>query len=227
MDEYFEGGGGKAMHPGGFGIPSEDCNCRCCLLQRARWAITDEEFTKMNGDTGELVRISEKDFQSFKDKCIKVSSRKKELDKREEKLYNYGAYNNSNDPDGKKRDKHAKRYYESIRNSKKENIVDTISQNSGIDKESVSKMYDHLFINEHNLNNKRQTFFPDYYIAESVQRLRSGINIQKHDLTLIRHEAMEYDLMSHSGMEYLEAHEKVNEFFNYGNDLNKWLSKNE
>jgi hypothetical protein len=67
VEEPFEIKGRKAMHPSDFGVASEDVNCRCVCLQRAKWAITDEEFTKMNGDTGELVRMREKDYQSFKD----------------------------------------------------------------------------------------------------------------------------------------------------------------
>ena len=41
-DEYFEIVGKKAKHPGDFGDPAEDCNCRCALLTRARWALDDE-----------------------------------------------------------------------------------------------------------------------------------------------------------------------------------------
>ena len=44
LDEPFEMGGKKAMHPGGFGDPSEDCNCRCQLLQRARIALDEKEL---------------------------------------------------------------------------------------------------------------------------------------------------------------------------------------
>lgn len=66
LDEPFEVAGMKAMYPGAFGIASEDCNCRCCLLQRARWALSDEEYTKMDGDRNELVRLKEKDFEDFK-----------------------------------------------------------------------------------------------------------------------------------------------------------------
>ena len=44
LDEPFEVGGMKVDCPGGFGIASEDCNCRCCVLQRARWAVKSEGF---------------------------------------------------------------------------------------------------------------------------------------------------------------------------------------
>ena len=68
VDEYFKSESGyKALYPGNFGIPSEDCNCRCCLLQRAKWALSDEEFTKMNGKTNELQHFeSIDDYNKFK-----------------------------------------------------------------------------------------------------------------------------------------------------------------
>ena len=68
VNEYFTSESGyKALYPGGFGVPSEDCNCRCCLLQRAKWALTDEEFTKMNGKTNELKHFENvDDYNRFK-----------------------------------------------------------------------------------------------------------------------------------------------------------------
>lgn len=53
LDEPFEVGGMKAMFPGDFGDPAEDCNCRCALLQRARWELDDEE-TQYLGDTSAM-----------------------------------------------------------------------------------------------------------------------------------------------------------------------------
>lgn len=44
LDEPFEVAGMKAMYPGDFGDPAEDCNCRCAILQRARWALDSEEL---------------------------------------------------------------------------------------------------------------------------------------------------------------------------------------
>lgn len=44
LDEPFEVGGMKAMYPGDFGDPAEDCNCRCAILQRARWALDSSEL---------------------------------------------------------------------------------------------------------------------------------------------------------------------------------------
>lgn len=73
VDEPFEVAGMKVMYPGAFGNPAEDCNCRCCLLQRARWALSKEEYvTKFNGDTGELVKIPAKSYNEFKKEAKQV-----------------------------------------------------------------------------------------------------------------------------------------------------------
>lgn len=67
VDDYFTTINGKALYPSGFGVAKEDCRCRCCLLQRAKWALTDEEFTKMNGETNELQHFeSVDDYEDFK-----------------------------------------------------------------------------------------------------------------------------------------------------------------
>lgn len=49
LEEPFEIGNAKAMMPGGFGKPEEDINCRCALLQRARWALGND-YTKWSED---------------------------------------------------------------------------------------------------------------------------------------------------------------------------------
>ena len=56
------------MYPGDpNGVASEVVNCRCALLQRAKWALSDEEFTKMNGKTNELQHFeSVDDYNKFK-----------------------------------------------------------------------------------------------------------------------------------------------------------------
>ena len=45
-DKPFEADGKKAMYPGDFGDPAEDCNCRCVALTRARWALGIPELNK-------------------------------------------------------------------------------------------------------------------------------------------------------------------------------------
>lgn len=56
LDEPFEVAGKKAMQPGDFNDPAEDCNCRCALLQRARWALeADVPVTKWAEDAPVLI----------------------------------------------------------------------------------------------------------------------------------------------------------------------------
>lgn len=58
--------GARAMYAGGFGDPAEDCNCRCCILQRASWNLDDYDATKMDNESGLLVEFKERDYESFK-----------------------------------------------------------------------------------------------------------------------------------------------------------------
>ena len=65
LDEKFSNG---LMFPGDpAGGAAEVCNCRCALLQRARWAL-DDDFTKMDNESGELVEIKAADYDDFKKK---------------------------------------------------------------------------------------------------------------------------------------------------------------
>lgn len=79
LDEPFEVAGHKAMYPGAFGRPEEDCNCRCALLQRARWALeADVPVTKWSKDapvliaddgTTQFIDMSDsKNYKQFKDR---------------------------------------------------------------------------------------------------------------------------------------------------------------
>lgn len=133
-----------------------------------------------------------------------------------------GALSDSNDPYYMKRDEHAERYYSSVRNRDKRLEVLEIAKNSGLDESRVSKAYDHLFIDEHDLEKGRARFDPSYDIAQSWQRLRDGKSILPHDLTLLKHEAYEYDLMK-SGASYEEAHAKAQARYNYAKELRDYL----
>ena len=68
LDEPFEVNGRKAMYPGGFGIASEDINCRCCMLQRARWAMDEEELEELKRRAEFFGLDKTDDFEEFKNK---------------------------------------------------------------------------------------------------------------------------------------------------------------
>lgn len=137
-----------------------------------------------------------------------------------------GALTDKNDPLYIKRDAHAIKYYESVRRSKKSNIVKTIANNTGISEKSINKVYDHVFINDHELYGGKRRFDPDYDMAESFRRLREGKNIQEHDLIMLKHERLEYELMNKKHMSYQEAHRLAEKKYNYQKALKEFKNKN-
>ena len=70
LDKPFEIEGRKAMHPSGFGIASEDIHCRCALLQRAKWALDDDELRTLKERAGYYNLDKTKDFDDFKSKYL-------------------------------------------------------------------------------------------------------------------------------------------------------------
>ena len=87
LDEPFEVNGHKAMQPGGFGRPEEDINCRCALLQRARWALGND-YTKWSEDapveiaddgTSQLAKIEAKNYKEFKEQYKAAETLLKQL----------------------------------------------------------------------------------------------------------------------------------------------------
>ena len=86
LDEPFEVAGKSAMQPGDFGDPAEDCNCRCALLQRARWALGND-YTKWSPDapvvidddgTTQFTIIEAKNYEDFQKKYKQASERVRE-----------------------------------------------------------------------------------------------------------------------------------------------------
>lgn len=78
IDENFEVDGYSAQGPGGFGDPYMDCNCRCCLLQRAKWALDDEELKTLQ-DRAEYFGLDKsQNFQDFKGKYINAVEKSNE-----------------------------------------------------------------------------------------------------------------------------------------------------
>lgn len=72
LDEDFEIDGKKASAPGHFGDPSEDCNCRCCILQRARWALDEEELQALQERAAHFGIDKAKNFEEYKKKYMKA-----------------------------------------------------------------------------------------------------------------------------------------------------------
>lgn len=73
VDEPFEAGGKKAMYPGDFGDPAEDCNCRCASLTRARWGLDEDELQTLKDRAKYFELDKTEDFNDFKKKYLKAA----------------------------------------------------------------------------------------------------------------------------------------------------------
>lgn len=130
---------------------------------------------------------------------------------------NYGALNDKNDPWQTRRDEHAKRYYETLRNSNQEYLAQTIAKVSGMRVTSIQKVLAHVLFNRYNLDKGYVRFDPSYEMSQSFQRLlvANGKDTQEKDIIMLKHEYLEYELMNRYSKEYLEAHELANKKYNY------------
>ena len=72
LDEPFEINGHKAMYPSNFGIPSLNINCRCAVLQRARWALDQDELETLKERAKYYGLNKSKDFEDFKNKYLNI-----------------------------------------------------------------------------------------------------------------------------------------------------------
>lgn len=72
IDEPFDVGGEKMQAPGVGGSARNVCNCRCCLLQRAKWALDDDELKALEERAAYFELDKTKDFEEFKQKYLKL-----------------------------------------------------------------------------------------------------------------------------------------------------------
>lgn len=198
-------------------------NCRCTV--------------DYHPGNGKKQNVHTKKWTDEKQELVRKRSRIgiESVDEREQKRYNrvmkssgavYGAWNDRNDPYNKERDRHAQEFYESVRNRNKQHEIVKVSKNSGLSQSDVEKIYNHIFINEYDLEDGRKRFDPSYDMAESWRRLSEigGKNIQHHDRVMLDHELMEHDLMA-KGMRYDEAHELTNQSYNYQKAWVAWMKQ--
>lgn len=198
-------------------------NCRCTV--------------DYHPGNGKKQNVHTKKWTDEKQELVRKRSRIgiESVDEREQKRYNrvmkssgavYGAWNDRNDPYNKERDRHAQEFYESVRNRNKQHEIVKVSKNSRLSQSDVEKIYNHIFINEYDLEDGRKRFDPSYDMAESWRRLSEigGKNIQPHDLVMLDHELMEHDLMA-KGMRYDEAHELTNQSYNYQKAWVAWMKQ--
>lgn len=136
-------------------------------------------------------------------------------------------YSYKNDPDGSKRQDIAEKLYEQTRNRNSVYEVRAIAKHSGMPETDIKKVYDHIYTNKHLFKNGTiHLFDPDYEMAQSWQRLRNNNNIQPHDITLLKHELAEYNIMGESiDIEYEPVHNEVTKKYNYQKELMQYLKE--
>lgn len=80
VDEPFSLGNKTAMFPGDFGDPAEDCNCRCRVNQRARWALDESELDRLKERAKYYKLDKTKDFEDYKKKYLKAVENERIID---------------------------------------------------------------------------------------------------------------------------------------------------
>lgn len=138
-------------------------------------------------------------------------------------IINTGAISGALNPYSKEAEKHASQYYESVRHMKTD--IKHIAANTGISENDIYKIKEHIFLKKHDLGGSEpEYFYPSYEMAQSWQRLIDGKNIKEHDITLLRHELMEYDLME-QGYSQFEAHRITENKYNYGKEVKDYYAE--
>ena len=104
-EPFVDSQGREAQAPHKFGVAEMDVNCRCIVVERARWAVEGEEMpNKVDNATGELVEA--KNYKEWKEKYQRkqveqkqTPSNAKVFDKNSKNLPSVGDYfkTNSND----------------------------------------------------------------------------------------------------------------------------------
>lgn len=117
--------------------------------------------------------------------------------------------------------KHAEKTYGNIR--KRTVDVKRISKNTGYSEKKIREIKNYLFIDKHNLGDRYDRFDPNFAIAQSWDRLMHG-NIEKHDITLIKHEIYEKELIS-KGFSQDEAHKIASKEYNYRKESSEYYAK--
>ena len=111
---------------------------------------------------------------------------------------------------------HAIRYYGLVRSMKTD--CKRIAANTGFREEDIQRIKNHVFYEEHELDEGLRRFDADYEMSQSWQRLIDGREIENRDIILLQHEFIESIFMS-NGLNYDEAHDKAQNIYNYAKAL--------
>lgn len=116
---------------------------------------------------------------------------------------------------------HAERYYGLVREMKTD--VARIAQNTGYSVDVIQKIKDFIFIEKHDLGDPEpRRFDPSFSMAQSWQRLINGTPAP-HDLTLLKHEIFERELMK-QGLSQDAAHIEASKLYNYAKECDDYYA---
>lgn len=102
-------------------------------------------------------------------------------------------------------DAYAKRAYEEIRKKNAESDIAKVAKSSGLSKEEVEKVRNHLFFAAHNLEKGLSRFDESAEIANAWEALEQG-RPSDLDIMMIKHELEELTIMEQYGYSYNKAH---------------------
>lgn len=108
--------------------------------------------------------------------------------------------------------KEADKLYNEIRNNTED--INTIHQLTGIPKDILTCVKDHVFYSVHRTHNGISRFDPSIDMASAWLRLKEG-NYAKSDLIWLKHEYAESLIMRGTEIPWREAHDFVNKYYNW------------
>lgn len=198
-------------------------------------SLTDEQRKAMELHVRQMRNSSadKKQYEKYK-AIIGTDSMPKTLEKFTELKYNngdkrdelksqyrhtkYGFTSGALNADSKEALQHAVQYYESVRKMKTD--INNISKNTGWNEDSIEKIKNHIFYENHKLSGGYGRFDPDYNMAISWQRLIDGKTIKEMDIVLLKHEYLELTLVK-KGYSQDEAHIISSKKHNYTTAVEK------
>ena len=72
-EDFDSSSGYSAPYPGAFGVAEEDCNCRCMVLYRARWALGEDELNTLKERAEYFGLDKTKNFAEYKKKYLAIT----------------------------------------------------------------------------------------------------------------------------------------------------------
>ena len=125
-------------------------------------------------------------------------------------------------PYGEKAKVHSEKYYGLVRTMKTD--ISKIAKSTGFSEKQIQEVKNFIFYEKHDLGgNEPELFAPDFMMAETWRRLIDG-KPEAHDITLIKHEIMECDLMK-KGYTQAEAHIITSKKYNYDKEAKMFYDK--